>query len=164
MANHINPTVISIIVIILLGVGAGSIYLVNNTGKDTALDQTTENTTSQTNTPAQDTTTDTKPETTVTVYTDGTYTATGNYSTPGGSESITITTVISNDIVTSISASGSATSGNSKQYQSQFLSGYKNQVVGKSIEDVSLSRVAGSSLTSNGFNKALDTIKNDARA
>ncbi len=164
MANNINPTVISIIVIILLGVGAGSIYLVNNTGKDTVLDQTTENTTSQTNTPTQDTTTDTKPETTVTVYTDGTYTATGNYSTPGGSESITITTVISNDIVTSISASGSATSGNSKQYQSQFLSGYKNQVVGKSIEDVSLSRVAGSSLTSNGFNKALDTIKNDARA
>lgn len=164
MANNINPTVISIIVIILLGVGAGSIYLVNNTGKDTVLDQTTENTTSQTNTPAQDTTTDTKPETTVTVYTDGTYTATGNYSTPGGSESITITTVISNDVVTNISASGSATSGNSKQYQSQFLSGYKNQVVGKSIEDVSLSRVAGSSLTSNGFNKALDTIKNDARA
>jgi hypothetical protein len=37
-------------------------------------------------------------------------------------------------------------------------------VVGKSVDEVSLSRVAGSSLTSLGFNNALTQIKEDAKA
>ncbi|WP_447589312.1 hypothetical protein [Microbacterium lacticum] len=44
------------------------------------------------------------------------------------------------------------------------MGGIAGEVVGKDIDDVSVSRVAGSSLTSGGFNDALETIKADARA
>jgi hypothetical protein len=35
-------------------------------------------------------------------------------------------------------------------------------VVGQDIDQISVSRVAGSSLTSGGFNQAIDTIKSEA--
>ena len=38
------------------------------------------------------------------------------------------------------------------------------EVVGKSIDEISVSRVAGSSLTSGGFNHAIETIKAEAAA
>lgn len=44
-----------------------------------------------------------------------------------------------------------------------FKSGVSSLTVGKDIDDVKLSRVSGSSLTSTGFNSALDTIKTEAR-
>jgi hypothetical protein len=64
--------------------------------------------------------------------------------------------------VTTVSTTGSATGGNSAQYQSMFLSSYEDLVEGKSIDSISLSRVSGSSLTSNGFNAAIEEIKRDA--
>jgi hypothetical protein len=97
-------------------------------------------------------------------YTDGTYTATGSYSTPGGSESITVTVTLSRDVVSTVSATGTATDGTASQFQAQFLSAYSSEVVGKSIDAVSLSRVAGSSLTSQGFNAAIQEIRSDAKA
>jgi uncharacterized protein with FMN-binding domain len=121
-------------------------------------------------TSSSDTTTNGSTQTTqndttsVRTFKDGTYTASGNYSTPGGRESVTVTVTLKNNIVTDVNTTGSATRGDSAEYQSAFLSGYKSQVVGKSINSISLSRVAGSSLTSDGFNKALDSIENDAKA
>jgi hypothetical protein len=38
------------------------------------------------------------------------------------------------------------------------------EVVGKSLDDIKVSKVAGSSLTSGGFNKAIEQIKTDATA
>ena len=52
----------------------------------------------------------------------------------------------------------------SQQYQSAFIGGIADQVVGKDIDEVSVSRVAGSSLTSGGFMKALAEIKAEAAA
>ena len=159
--GRINPTIISIIVIVLIGAGAAGVAALNQ------LDQTSEPgaETSQTSTSgAENQTNDTSSETNVTVYTDGAYTAEGSYSTPGGSEDISVTATLTDGVITDITATGSATGGNSAQYQRQFLSGYKSEVVGKSIDEVKLSRVAGSSLTSTGFNRALDTIKNDAKS
>ncbi|KQX08341.1 hypothetical protein ASC59_00880 [Leifsonia sp. Root1293] len=95
-------------------------------------------------------------------YTDGDYTATGEYSTPGGREDVTVTVTIADDIVTAVDVTGSATSGNSKQYQSAFISGISTEVVGKDIDSLDVSKVAGSSLTSGGFNAAIDTIRDDA--
>src|SRR6478735_1599913 len=66
------------------------------------------------------------------------------------------------DVVTAVDVTGSATSGNSKQYQSAFISGISAEVVGKDIDSLDVSKVAGSSLTSGGFNAALDTIRSDA--
>ncbi len=59
---------------------------------------------------------------------------------------------------------GDAASPQSRQYQQAFMGGIAGEVVGKDIDDLSVSRVAGSSLTSGGFNDALETIKADARA
>ncbi len=99
-----------------------------------------------------------------TEYKDGSYTATGNYSSPGGSEKITVTVTLKDGVITDTSAESGATDQNSQEYQEQFISGYKSLVVGKSITSVNLSRVSGSSLTSQGFNSALSQIKSQAQS
>lgn len=157
--KKVNPAIISIIAIVLIAIAAGTVYAVTRPSSDQ-----TANTTDTTQTASTTPTTETQtPPTSTSAYKDGSYTATGTYSTPGGNESVTVTVTLAGDKITAIETTGSATGGNSKQYQSQFLSGYKAEVIGKAIEEVSLSRVAGSSLTSGGFNRAIDTIQNDAR-
>jgi uncharacterized protein with FMN-binding domain len=97
-------------------------------------------------------------------YKDGTYSATGAYQSPGGNETIKVSLTVKNGKVTDTSAQSGSTNPTGKQYQGQFIGGYKSQVVGKSLEDLSLSRVSGSSLTSGGFNDAVDQIKSQAKA
>ncbi len=95
-------------------------------------------------------------------YADGSYTADGSYQSPGGQESVSVSITLEGDVVTAVTVTPHATSGNSKQYQTQFASGIADQVVGKDIDSLNVSRVAGSSLTSGGFNDALEQIKADA--
>ena len=97
-------------------------------------------------------------------YADGTYTATGSYSSPGGTETISISLTLSDDVITAATAEGEATGGPSSQYQGEFEENFAALIVGKDIDDVSLDKVAGSSLTSGGFNAAVETIKSDALA
>lgn len=97
-------------------------------------------------------------------YADGIYTASGSYSSPGGEESITVTLTLTGDVITGATAVGDATSPPSSQYQEKFVSNFANLIVGKDIDDVSLDKVAGSSLTSGGFNAAVESIKSDALA
>lgn len=161
--KKINPVIISLIVITLIAIAAGATYLATRDDDNRQAPATQTTTTaprSNTDTPRSVTTTTSVPSS----YADGTYSATGSYSTPGGTESITVKVALVKDIVASIDTTGSARGGNAAQYQSAFLSNYKTHVVGKSIDTVSLSRVAGSSLTSNGFNTAIEDIKNDARS
>ncbi|HEX8183028.1 MAG TPA: hypothetical protein VF575_05510 [Candidatus Saccharimonadales bacterium] len=95
-------------------------------------------------------------------YTDGTYTATGSYRTPEGTESIDVTLTIAKGAVTDSSVETSASDPKSARYQEDFTDNYKQYVVGKSLDEINLSRVSGSSLTSNGFNTALEDIKTEA--
>lgn len=97
-------------------------------------------------------------------YADGTYTAEGSYQTPESIETITVTVTLQDDVVTDVEVAGDPQKAESKQYQSQFIGGISDEVVGKKLDDVSVSRVAGSSLTSGGFTQALDAIKADAAA
>jgi uncharacterized protein with FMN-binding domain len=97
-------------------------------------------------------------------YTDGTYTETGNYTSPNGAEKVDVTLTLESNVVTDVTVKGYGESPNSKQYQSEFISGIAAEVVGKNIDDLSVDKVAGSSLTSGGFNKAVDAIKSDALA
>jgi len=113
---------------------------------------------------APPTATTTPTPTATTTYKNGSYSATGNYNTPGGRESITVNLTVSNDVVTTVSVSLSGIDDTSREYQSAFANGYKQYVVGKKIDAISLSRVSGSSLTSGGFNAALATIKAQARS
>ena len=97
-------------------------------------------------------------------YQDGSYTADGSYQSPNGTESVSVTVTIADDVVTAVEVTPHATGGNSAQFQGQFASGIAAEVVGVALEDVEVSRVAGSSLTSGGFNAAIDTIQAEAQA
>lgn len=95
-------------------------------------------------------------------YADGTYTAQGSYATPESVETITVTVTLKSDLVTSVKVVGQPQRPESRQFQSQFIGGISDVVVGKDIDQLSVSRVAGSSLTSGGFNRAIEEIKADA--
>ena len=97
-------------------------------------------------------------------YKDGTYNANANFQTPDGIDGITVKLTISNNVITNVSADTSATSCVSRQYDDAFPSNIKMKVVGKNVNDVQLDRTAGASLTSDGFNKALDEIRQNANA
>ena len=156
-----NKAIIGIIVIALIAVAATAVIVMssNNKANDTT---TTSEAATTSNTDTQSTTNNTT--TSATSFKDGTYTATGSYQTPGGSESIGVTLTLSSGTITDASVQQNASGGEAEEYQSRFASGFKSQVVGKKITDVSLSRVAGSSLTPNGFNNALQTIEEQAKA
>ena len=104
------------------------------------------------------------PKNSVSMYKDGTYSATGQYMSPGGLDKIAITLTLSNDIVTDVSATPEPGDNTSARYQDKFISSYKDYVVGRNIADINLTKVSGSSLTPKGFNDALAQIKAQAKA
>lgn len=97
-------------------------------------------------------------------YADGSYTAEGQYQSPNGTESVEVTVTLENDVVTSVEVVSGATNPQSKFYQGQFIDGIADKVTGVDIDQLKVDRVAGSSLTSGGFNAAIEQIKADAAA
>jgi uncharacterized protein with FMN-binding domain len=97
-------------------------------------------------------------------YADGTYTAEGSYATPESVETISVTVTLESDVITAVEVTGDPQKRESEQYQGQFIGGISDVVVGQDIDEISVSRVAGSSLTSGGFNEAIETIKSEAAA
>ncbi|MDJ1113349.1 FMN-binding protein [Microbacterium dauci] len=97
-------------------------------------------------------------------YTDGTYTAEGSYQTPESVETISVTLTIADDTVTAVEVTGDPQARESEQYQGEFIGGIADLVVGKSLDEIEVDRVAGSSLTSGGFNQAVEEIRADAAA
>lgn len=95
-------------------------------------------------------------------YKDGTYTAEGTYSTPESVETISVTVTLADDKITAVEVTGDPQKPETKEYQSKFIGGISSEVVGKDIDSISVSRVAGSSLTSSGFNQAIEEIKQQA--
>ena len=95
-------------------------------------------------------------------YADGDYSATGDYQSPGGPEKIDVKVTIGADIVTAVTVTPTATSGQAQRYQGEFSDGIADVVVGKKIDELMVDKVAGSSLTSDGFNAAIEIIKADA--
>jgi len=97
------------------------------------------------------------------VYKDGTYTADGSYQTPETVEKISVSITVHDDAVTAVEVTGDPQAAETKHYQGQFIGGISAQVVGKKLDDISVSRVSGSSLTSKGFTQALDAIRTEAK-
>lgn len=97
-------------------------------------------------------------------YKDGTYEAEGSYQTPETVETISVSLTIADGVVESVEVTGDPKARETEQYQGQFIDGISEEVVGKSLDDISVSRVAGSSLTSGGFNEAVASIKEQAAA
>ena len=100
--------------------------------------------------------------TTTGTYTDGDYTESAEYQSPNGTEEITVDLTLADGVITAVTVTGDGDNPNSKLYQSKFAGGIADVVVGKNIDDISVDKVAGSSLTSAGFNDAVDAIKADA--
>jgi len=97
-------------------------------------------------------------------YADGEYAATGEYQSPNGLESIEVTLTLSDNTVTAVEVTPQPTNPNTELFQGQFAGGIAAQVVGRNIDELTVDKVAGSSLTSGGFNAALEQIKADAAA
>lgn len=97
-------------------------------------------------------------------YADGTYSAEGSYATPESVESIQVTITLADDIITDVEVTGDPQKAESERYQAEFIGGISDEVEGQNIDDINVSRVAGSSLTSGGFNDAVDAIKSEAAA
>lgn len=152
-----NKVLIGIIVAVILVAIAAAVVVLSGQ-KETSAPAANQDTasTSQASSPSNDSTAGS--------YKDGTYKADGTYQSPGGSETVHVTVTLNDGIITATEFTADASSGTAKDYQDEFKSGYKSLVVGKKIDEVSLDRVAGSSLTSGGFNQALDQIKSDAKA
>lgn len=97
-------------------------------------------------------------------YKDGSYTAVGNYLSPGGAETLGVTLVLKDGVVMDASLEIQATRPISKQMQEVVAANFKPLVIGKSIDAVSLDKVSGSSLTPKGFNDAVVKIKAQAKS
>jgi uncharacterized protein with FMN-binding domain len=93
---------------------------------------------------------------------DGTYSSEGGYQSPNGPETVVVSLTLANNVVTDISVTPNATNSTSQRYQGQFAEGIVAETVGKPLGALQVSRVSGSSLTSGGFNQALEAIKADA--
>lgn len=96
-------------------------------------------------------------------YKDGTYRAVGAYDTPESTEAIGVSLTLQNGVVVSSTADTNPTRPQSQRYQADFIRNYKAQVVGRSLDELDLQRVAGSSLTSAGFDVAVARIKIQAK-
>ena len=151
----------------ILLIGGIALYSQNgsvtmNTGTPTTDTTGTTDTTTQTPTGTNTGTTGTTA--TSGAFKDGTYTAIGHYVSPGGAQSVSVTVTLKNDVVSDVTVVSGAVDSESRQYQNKFISGIKQQVVGKKINALSVSEVSGSSLTSGGFNDAITQIETQARA
>ncbi|WP_226531668.1 FMN-binding protein [Microbacterium paraoxydans] len=97
-------------------------------------------------------------------YADGTYTADGSYQTPETVEQISVTLTLADGVVTDVEVTGDPKAPETEQYQGQFIAGIADEVEGVALDELNVSRVAGSSLTSGGFNDAVASIKEQAAA
>ncbi len=137
---------------------AGALMLA---GCGTATGTSSETDAAADSTTAEDTTTD-ATDGGEAAYADGTYTADGSYLTPETVEQVTVTVTLEADVITAVEVTGDPQTAETERYQSEFIGGISDQVVGVDIDEISVSRVAGSSLTSQGFNEAIDGIKAEA--
>lgn len=99
-------------------------------------------------------------------FTPGEYEATGTYLSPDGqTQAIEVEVTLAADgTISELDADGQAESGNSEQFQGKFESGIDAKVEGRKITELDIDKVSGSSLTSGGFNDAIEQIIGQAKA
>lgn len=95
-------------------------------------------------------------------YRDGTYSATGQYEAPDGLDQIGVSITIRNGVITDSTVTPMARRRDTAEFQQAFAASYATYVTSKPIDSVRLRVVAGASLTTEGFMRALDTIKQQA--
>ena len=154
-----------VVLVVLVALYGAFKYIKKDSSTDTTdLTQVTTPTPLPTPTPTPTESPTPTPVVSTSVYKDGTYTATGEYLSPGGLETVKVSLTLKDDLIVDATVVPQATRPNSVKYQGLFESGYKAFVVGKSIDSVLLTKVSGSSLTPKGFNDAVAQIKVSAKA
>ncbi|MET1066343.1 MAG: hypothetical protein ABWX85_15435 [Arthrobacter sp.] len=96
-------------------------------------------------------------------YKDGTYSADGNYVSPNGTETVGVELTLAGGAVTDVKITPHPSNPNTRKFQGEFAGGIQSQIVGKQLDAIKVSKVAGSSLTSGGFNQAVEKIKSEAK-
>lgn len=96
-------------------------------------------------------------------YEDGTYEQTGTYQSPAGEEEVGVSMTLTADVVTAVEVAPMPDNPTTEIYQGRFAGGISEAVVGKRLDELTVDKVAGSSLTSGGFNDAASKIKSEAR-
>lgn len=97
-------------------------------------------------------------------YKDGTYSEPGTYVSPGGTEHIKVTLTLKSNVITAMKVVTVKADPTAAGYEQMFEGGISGATVGKNINSLNIGVVAGSSLTSMGFNRALAAIKADAKS
>ncbi|QSZ53500.1 FMN-binding protein [Paenarthrobacter sp. AT5] len=96
-------------------------------------------------------------------YKDGTYKADGTYTSPNGQETVGVELTLAGGKVSAVNITEHPSNPNTRKFQGEFAGGIAAQIVGKDIDKLNVSKVAGSSLTSGGFNDAVQQIKSQAK-
>lgn len=97
------------------------------------------------------------------VYKDGEYSVVGDYKSPAGGEEIDVKLTLKGDIITAIEVTPKAENEFSKKWQANFADNYKPYVFGKKLDAVKVDKISGASLTTAGFNAALEKVKTQAK-
>jgi uncharacterized protein with FMN-binding domain len=95
-------------------------------------------------------------------YKDGTYSADGTYVSPNGKETVGVELTLASGAVSDVKIIEHPSNPNTEKFQGEFAGGIRSQIVGKKLDEIQVSKVAGSSLTSGGFNQAVASIKSQA--
>lgn len=91
-------------------------------------------------------------------YIDGTYEESISYQVPKSTNTLTAKISIVDDIITEVTTTHEYTSQKSKEYTDPFDKEISAAVVGKKISSVDLSILGGASITSDAFNKIIDSL------
>lgn len=161
-SNRPKKALAALVVISLLGILAGSSYFLQQ-DKTNNTDLVLSDNEKVVFTPPAETADTDESQQTGTIFTDGEYELTKRYATPEGTESIKVTVSLDDDVITDVEITASMKDREAAEHQGDFLADYKQHVVGKPISSLSLSRVAGASLTTRAFNSAIQVIREDAR-
>lgn len=153
-SNNISKFALPLVAVVIIIVAVVAVY--TSQQNNTQSTQTQTQTESQVNTPPS--TEDSS------AYADGIFSAQGSYVSPGGPREIGLTITLENGVITDTTFEGNAEDPQSKRFQGEFGDNYAPMIIGKNIDEVSLSKVSGSSLTPIGFTDALEKIKAQAQS
>jgi uncharacterized protein with FMN-binding domain len=170
--NSLTPKIVGAVAIsavLLIGIYVLVIDKKPNTNSTAATTSQTASTTSDTSSSAAaPQTTSSTPSTSATVsnatYKDGTYNASATYSVPREyTNSIKVTLTVKDGKITNVTTNSQTDDRESEAYISDFESSVSSAVVGKSLANLSANRIGGASLTTEGFNEALQQIQSNAK-
>lgn len=81
----------------------------------------------------------------------------------GGPSYLDVTLTLENNVVTAVTVEPQAENETSLGYQERFAAAVPDEVIGKSLDEAEVGKLAGASTCPDGFNDALGQIREQAR-